>query len=268
MTETESLGNRMKGYEREFITIVPKNKAYIVRLDGRCFSTFFRALGVSFDTGFRDSMVLTMNDLVLEFRASTGYTHSDEITLIFPACEEKQVHLFSGRVSKTVSVMAGFCSVRFNHHITEKISNTVMYSDRALKMIKSGRLHFDARLFSPGEVIEVMNHQIWRSLCDCHRNSVQSMARVHFSTKQLHKKRTKEMVVLLRGIGVFHEELHMSFRYGVYAKRENYEKEEGVVRTRIRNKLWKIESSTEALNELLVPKWTSWSDEMEPMICD
>ena len=36
---------------------------------------------------------------------STGYTHSDEITLIFPKCEnEESVHMHNGKIMKLVSL--------------------------------------------------------------------------------------------------------------------------------------------------------------------
>ena len=101
----EQLGDRMKRYESVYHMVVPKDHVMIVRLDGASFSKWTNRLDGVFDMGFCRSMILTMNDLVLHFHAQTGYTHSDEITLIF-APEES--HLYGGRVQKLVSVMAGF----------------------------------------------------------------------------------------------------------------------------------------------------------------
>jgi len=82
-------------------------------------------------------MVLTMNDMLKHFSVSTGYTHSDEITLIFKPAEDSQpqgnnsenenenkednskrvenkVHMFNGRSTKILTLMASYCSIRFN----------------------------------------------------------------------------------------------------------------------------------------------------------
>ena len=76
-------------------------------------------------------MVMTTADLVTYFGASTGFTQSDEITLVFPApvstedIEEEKNHPgnppksapFNGRMQKITSLAAGYCSIRFNYHL-------------------------------------------------------------------------------------------------------------------------------------------------------
>lgn len=45
-----------------------------------------------FDLNFTNAMILTTMDLITEFSATTGYTHSDEITIIFkPASTKEQL---------------------------------------------------------------------------------------------------------------------------------------------------------------------------------
>ena len=83
MDQTQTLDDRMKAYERELNFKIPPYKPFIARLDGRSFSKFTKGLKSPFDNNFVTAMVDTMNDLVLEFNAHSGYTHSDEITLIF-----------------------------------------------------------------------------------------------------------------------------------------------------------------------------------------
>lgn len=112
-----------------------------------------------YDINFIKAMVRTTSDLVVEFGAMTGYTHSDEITLIFDRVEKPEEdltvetvgesadsdavaenadamtlkntvpqnnkktnnnprqHIFSGRVQKLTTLMAGYCSARFNYHL-------------------------------------------------------------------------------------------------------------------------------------------------------
>jgi len=127
----QTLGDRMKEHEAkiDIIRIKPYNH-FIVRLDGRAFSKFCTGLKKPFDENFIKAMTNTMNDLVEEFSAITGYCHSDEISLVFPrlySIEEYNqkcnanldipVHMFGGRLQKICSVIASYASVRFNHHL-------------------------------------------------------------------------------------------------------------------------------------------------------
>lgn len=77
------------------------------------------------------AMINATADLVAYFSCTSGFTQSDEITLLFPApvtpedleLEEKNPNQlkksapFNGRVQKITSLAAGYCSVRFNYHL-------------------------------------------------------------------------------------------------------------------------------------------------------
>ena len=162
-----ALGDRMKYYEeksREFES-VPPNLPFIVRLDGRCFSKFTRKFKkLATETGsklpyfpqFKNAMILTAHHLMHEFGASSAYTHSDEITLIFGTsiltpgitrgsfadnhgkmvrfhndtqmCSLDDVkygnHIFGGRVDKLLSVIASNCSTIFVGHFNKQLRNS------------------------------------------------------------------------------------------------------------------------------------------------
>lgn len=79
----EKLGDRMKKYEAHMDLRILPCESFVVRLDGRSFSKFTKKFFKPFDIIFVKAMCKTMIDLVEEFDAQTGYTHSDEITLIF-----------------------------------------------------------------------------------------------------------------------------------------------------------------------------------------
>ena len=77
---------------------------------------------------FKRSMIMTAHDLLHQFHASTVYTYSDEITLIFPpVCMDanKNIflgkHLFNGKVNKLLSVIASYASVSFYKHISREL---------------------------------------------------------------------------------------------------------------------------------------------------
>ena len=145
--EMVSLDDRMKSYEHTFDMRVPPYQKIVVRLDGRAFSKFTDGFRKPFDNLFECAMINTMNDLVSEFSARTGYTHSDEITLIFPeVCTKeefinginKSTHLYDGRIMKLCSVLAGYCSTKFNFHITRLFNfpnNKVLYKENIVKKV-------------------------------------------------------------------------------------------------------------------------------------
>ena len=108
--EHTDISTRMKHYETESLSIIkiPPYMPFIVRLDGKGFSKLTKGMRKPFDLLFTKSMLLTTSDLLTEFTAATGYTHSDEISLIFrTSCEksefdkneqQKFTHIFDGRI--------------------------------------------------------------------------------------------------------------------------------------------------------------------------
>jgi tRNA(His) 5'-end guanylyltransferase len=81
-------------------------------------------------------MIETSKDLLKKFQPSAVYTSSDEISLLFPSLDfrvnerieetgERQAKgppnlAFRNSVQKIVSLTAGFCSVRFVHHLQSR----------------------------------------------------------------------------------------------------------------------------------------------------
>lgn len=187
---TITLGERMKNYENESTKIqyILPNSSYIIRLDGNNFSKFTRPLKKPFDIIFIKVMNLTVTDLLEKFHARTGYSHSDEITLVFNKCEnDVSTHLYNGRTSKILSLVASHCSVRFNYHMNENIEKFKNeYSVDFIKKIKNSYQIFDARIIVI-ESNEIVNHQIWRNR-DCYRNAVSTYADKQFSNKETFKK--------------------------------------------------------------------------------
>ena len=107
-----------------------------------------------------------------------AYTQSDEISVLLVDYQTVSTEPWYGyRVMKMTSVAASICTAAF-------ITAALKYLPDQLK--KKGMPKFDARVFSlPPE--EVSNYFLWRSQ-DATRNSIQSIARSHFSQKQLHGK--------------------------------------------------------------------------------
>lgn len=154
----ESMYISRKGAELKKLEIdssVPSNAPFFIRLDGCAFSTLLKGVVKPFDSRITDAMVLTTGDLVSKFQATLGYTSSDEISLIFPACKEDEAvsgdkkrkiersHTYNGRMQKLSSVTAGYASSRFNYHLCKCPFEDLSEVTRG--RLHSGVAHFDSR---------------------------------------------------------------------------------------------------------------------------
>ncbi|QKF93647.1 tRNAHis guanylyltransferase Thg1 [Fadolivirus algeromassiliense] len=276
--DIQHLDERMKKYEEPFNYKILPYMPFVVRLDGRAFSKYTIGFKKPFDNLFQCAMINTMNDLVTEFSVRTGYTHSDEITLVFPeVCTEdeynnntnKATHIYDGRILKICTVLAGYCSSKFNYHINRLFDfdfNRKHYQSTLANKIKSCDACFDCRIiqFPVEKTYEIVNLLIWRSVRDSHRNAVEAYARKYFSHSQLHGKNTGEMIQMMK------EEMNMDWntdvpiyhKHGVYAKRELYKKEieykgvvQEVLRQRICNKSFIINYSQNMYDLLMMKDW-------------
>lgn len=222
-TKEYKMGDDMKEIERETETYIPRHKPYIARLDGRSFSRFTkRHFEKPFDVKFNDIMVDLTKDLVREFNAVTGYTQSDEISLLLvPKVSKDGINLdydFKGRVQKTMSVMAGFASTRFLVHC---IRNGIVSAED----ISEWDAHFDSRALPIGETDLILSYFRWRQM-DCVRNCTSSFARKYFSTSELHKKHTGNILDMLKDKNIdMGEELDVKTKFGTYIKTVSVDRE-------------------------------------------
>lgn len=230
--ETPSdLGERMKIYEdytEHYVSQIDAFTGFIIRVDGRCFSNLLHSLkNKEFDelkTPFISDFVLAMQrtcrDLVKEFNASTGYTHSDEISLYFKPLNKEQdpeedvkEHQFSGRIQKLQTLVASYATVRLIKHLgeinKEKFDNIL------------DKVSFDGRIIIFPFGHEVCNYFLWRSKKDCFRNFVSELCYYNFPKKSLEKLNCDERIKKLRNekrIDV--NDYNVFLRYGTYIKRE------------------------------------------------
>lgn len=113
------VGDRMKRYESVFTSVtIDPSKPFVMRMDGHAFSKFTKPLktnGKVYDWNLHVAFYETTKRLMKEFGAVTGYTHSDEISLLFyPTLAKdgeswKQI-IYNGRVQKLQSYGASCCS--------------------------------------------------------------------------------------------------------------------------------------------------------------
>ena len=186
--DTTSLGNRQKRYEQASQTYFTRRVPVIVRCDGNCFSSWTKGLERPFDENFRKCMEYATFMLCKEMSgARLGYTQSDEITVVLVDYQTYETEpWFDYKKDKVISMAATICSSAFNWACLKYLPEHVK---------KKGFARFDARAFNI-PVDDVVNNFIWRQR-DCEKNSIQSLARSHFSQKQLFKKNTSDMQDML-----------------------------------------------------------------------
>ena len=79
----DSLGDRMKRYERAFKYVLPPRMPVIIRVDGRAFHTLTRGLDQPFDMSFIRLMDKVAVALCKEIQgAQLAYVQSDEISVL------------------------------------------------------------------------------------------------------------------------------------------------------------------------------------------
>ena len=263
------LGERMKSYEKQ--DGIEPHLPFVVRLDGKNFSTFTKGMKKPFDKYFVDAMVKTMNDMVLKFHCQTGFCCSDEITLIFNRlCKsqannpQNKVHSHKGRFDKLNSICASYCTVKFNQHVIEEFNKDKdNYTKQFMEKINKGEALFDSRILVFGEEndAEITNHMIWRSVYDCHRNTVATFGRHYIGKKKVLGLDCSQQITLM---GKVWDEVPLNLKYGVYAKKELIDMKKEIkgkmiefTRGVLFNKVFKIKN-TENVQKMLLASY--WSD--------
>jgi tRNA(His) 5'-end guanylyltransferase len=169
--KNDSLGDRMKGYERVSSTTLPCRLPVIVRVDGRAFHSATRGLDKPFDLDLVEAMNRTTVQVCAQVSGTQlAYIQSDEVSFLIHGYKTIETQpYFSNVTQKVVSVIAS----EFTAHFAEV---------KPFKM-RGRRITFDCRAFVLPEN-DVNNYFLWRQR-DAQRNSVQMFARTIFSAKQL-----------------------------------------------------------------------------------
>jgi tRNA(His) 5'-end guanylyltransferase len=222
--------------------MVKPNEHLIIRIDGKSFSKFTKGFKQPFDIVLRTVMALTTQDLVKEFNVYTGYTQSDEITLFIPSLKDNTVdndirikhgwtHMYNGRVQKIASLVASYCSTRFNYHLANELIRYMAASKDSVERDNCSKLYhsklniayFDARVFGVPNNEEVFNIFMWRTR-DCIKNSKSMFAQAYCSHKSLQNKNGEEQIeYCLQQTGNDWNVIDDKFKYGILVKRELYE---------------------------------------------
>jgi tRNA(His) 5'-end guanylyltransferase len=198
------LAIRMKGYEEAARTSFPRRLPLIVRVDGKAFSKLTSNLKGPSDPFNRDFVAVmdqVATALCREIQgAQIAYVQSDEASVLVHGYKKfESTPWFDNQCQKIVSVAAAVAAATFT------AGSCRLFGDVR-------PVFFDARAFVLPEP-EVVNYMIWRQQ-DATRNSVQMLARHHFSHKQCDGKSVNDMLEMLRQKGVHWDDLPKGLRRG------------------------------------------------------
>ena len=207
----DELGTRIKEqYEDRSRFMLPRRTYTIIRVDGKAFHTLTHGFNRPFDRDLMEIMDKTAIALCEEVQGTKmAFVQSDEISLLVTDFEDiKTSAYFDGNIQKIASITASIATAEFNSQFN-KLATAAAQSGNGAGVNKYltgdyGQLKralFDARAFTIPDPIEVENYFVWRQK-DAERNSIQMVARAHFSHKECHKKSTSDLHEMLFAKGI------------------------------------------------------------------
>jgi tRNA(His) 5'-end guanylyltransferase len=215
----DSLGDRMKGYENAARYALPTRMPVLIRVDGKAFHTFCKALARPFDLAFMEAMDQCAVALVEEAQGAVlAYVQSDEITVLLHNYKKLDTAAwFDNNLVKIATVAASTAAATMTAE-----------SVRLFGHVRKAK--FDGRVWVLPES-EVANALLWRQQ-DAARNSVTMVAQEMFSDAELHGVTTAErQEMIFRKSGKNWNDLPTYQRRGRCVVRQTYE-EGGVTRSR------------------------------------
>jgi len=192
----DSLGDRMKTYERVTRYYLTRRMPTIIRIDGKAFHSFTKGFKKPFDDILINSMQETAKYLCENIQGcKIAYTQSDEISLLLTDYDDINTSAwFDNNISKIISISASTATLAFNKNFKKNTNNMNSNDFKTLEeYLNINNIYrkklfsalFDSRVFNiPKE--DVCNYFIWRQQ-DCIRNSIEMVGRTYFSHKQLYK---------------------------------------------------------------------------------
>lgn len=213
-----NLAERMKQYEHVYRGYLPRRTYTLLRLDGRAFHRYTKAM----DRPFDDRLIHAMNETAIELvNEITGtqfaYVQSDEISLLVTDFQNHETQPWmGGNINKVLSLSAATATAAFNAEIDSG---------------SWGWATFDSRVWTMSDAPEVANYFIWRQR-DCIKNSVTMVAQVVFSEKQLDRLNTTQRKELLLSAGVDWDDFADKYKRGRVVFRKPHLKNE-VVRYKV-----------------------------------
>jgi tRNA(His) 5'-end guanylyltransferase len=190
--------------------MLPRRTYTIVRLDGVGFHSWTKDLDRPYDAQFADVLDLSAGWLIRNIQGAIfGYTQFDEVSILLTDFAKPNTDAWhDGNLQKISSITASMLTMAFN-----RLASAITHAH------PSGAL-FDARAFTIADYVEVENYFIWRQK-DAIKNSIQSTARVHYSSKQLLKKSIDAQLKMIKDAGDNWDAYPERFKRGGMILKEN-----------------------------------------------
>jgi len=187
----DSLGDRIKRYERVSDHMLTPSSPLFIRVDGRAFHTWCRGLDKPFDTRLIRTFINTTMDVVKDMPGfKLAYCQSDEVTFMLTDTDRVESQgWFDYRLNKVVSIAASAFTAYFNREVPNQFGINIQRNPAM----------FDARAFTvPYE--DAPNVFVWRQK-DWHRNSLSMLAQSYYSHSELQGKKKPDLHEMLHAKG-------------------------------------------------------------------
>lgn len=196
---TDNLGDRIKRYEAASSHTLTPRTPVMIRVDGRAFHTFTHNCDKPFDNRIVNAMTEAAQYAAADMAGfRLAYVQSDEATFLLDDLASLQsAPWFGNKTHKLVSLSASLFTAAFNRAWPGDELAT-----------------FDSRVFSIPQD-DAPNAFVWRQR-DWERNSLQMVARAHFSHRELTGRKHSAVHEMLHGIGVNWAHLHPQLKNGTF----------------------------------------------------
>lgn len=209
MTLQDSLGDRMKEYERRNQYWLRRRTPVAIRVDMKAGHSFTKGFQSPFDKIFVKSIQETAKFMCENIQGAVlSFQQSDEITIILQDYKTLTTDAwFDYEIQKMCSIAASMATMAFNKTFASNVAKQSkrLYKEyleekdasyiEALEIAMNKGAMFDARVFNiPKE--EVCNLIYWRQL-DATRNSIQMVGQANFSHKELQNKSCNQIQDML-----------------------------------------------------------------------
>lgn len=202
----DSLGDRIKRYEQVTDYHLTPRSPVFIRVDGKAFHSYTRQMDKPFDLRLTAAMVQATQQTAKQMTGfKLAYTQSDEASFLITDYDNLDSQgWFDYELNKIVSITASAFTAYFNQAMADHPA-------------ARGVALFDARAFVVPEA-DVANVFLWRQK-DWARNSIQMLARAHFSHKALLGKKHAEIHEMLFTKGINWATLDDHLKNGTYVTR-------------------------------------------------
>ena len=203
----DSLGDRIKRYE--LVTnhhLTPRSPVF-VRVDGKTFHSYTRGMEKPFDARLTAAMIHATQQTARQMTGfKLAYAQSDEASFLITDFDTLESQgWFDYELNKIVSITASAFTANFNQAMADHPA-------------ARGLALFDARAFVVPES-DMANVFLWRQK-DWVRNSIQMLARAHFSHKELLGKKHAQIHEMLFSKGINWAHLDDHLKNGTYVTRD------------------------------------------------